>query len=299
MIGNSPEPPGSNQPVHLIVNADDFGYGFAVSRGITRAIQAGTVTATGVLANATRLAEQLQLLFESAPDVDLGVHLNLTFGRPISRGLDQHLSGNGDFPGWNAMITGVMSRRIPIAAIEKEWRCQIERCLETGMQPRFLNSHEHVHMLPPLYALSYRLAEAYGIRQVRRVTADRLTVTPLAALFRVGLMTVLASFNRKTPPGPSPRLLGLAKSGKLDTGYYRRLFPTLKKGSYYELMCHPGYLDPREISDPRILRYHAWETELNSLLDPSFRELCSQYDIRLVGYRHLEQAGVRSREEAA
>ena len=112
-------------------------------------------------------------------------------------------------------------------------------------------------------------------------------------------MTLLAGINRKVFPGSEPRLLGLAQSGKLDSGYYRRRFPTLKKGSYYELMCHPGHFDAEEISDPRLLRHHAWESELNSLLDPSFLQLCSRHGIRLIGFRDLERVGSRTQEDAA
>jgi predicted glycoside hydrolase/deacetylase ChbG (UPF0249 family) len=274
----------STQRVYLIVNADDFGYSFAVSRGIIRAIQAGAVTATAVLANAPRLAEQLELLFDSAPEVDLGVHLNLTFGRP--------LSGNLEFPRRNALVAMVATRRIPLAAIEGEWRRQIERCLESGVRPQFLNSHEHVHMLPSLYGLVHRLADAYRIRHVRRVAPDEVALKPLAALFRVSVLGLLARTNRKAGAKPAPRLLGLAQSGRLNSGYFRRRFPALKKGSCYELMCHPGYSDPQEIPEPHIQRYHDWETELHALIDPSFQELCARHGISLIGYRQLDRVGL-------
>ena len=286
-------------PVSLIVNADDFGYCLPVSRGILEAIQAGAVTATGILANAPRLDEQLELVLGSAPGVDLGVHLNLTFGQPLSKELAGLFGPGAGFPGRNAMVARLLRGGIPLAAIEAEWRSQIERCIAAGVRPRFLNSHEHVHMLPPLYALTHRLARAYGIRQVRRVTPETLGARSPASLIRVGVMAALAALDRKAGSGPVPRLLGLAQSGRLDTGYFRRRFPTLKKGSYYELMCHPGYYDPADVPDPRLVRYHAWESELQSFLDESFHELCSRHGIRLIGYRHLEGAGTGTEEGAA
>jgi predicted glycoside hydrolase/deacetylase ChbG (UPF0249 family) len=289
----------SSSAVGLIVNADDFGYCLPVSRGIIKAIQAGAVTATGILANAPRFTEQMQLLFESAPDVDLGVHLNLTFGQPVSTRFTRHLgAGSGGFPGRNALLARLATRRIAVTAVEAEWRSQIERCLEAGVLPRFLNSHEHVHMAPSLFALTRRLAEAYRIPQVRRVTADGLSLQSLSSLVRVSAMSLLAAINRRKKDPTEPRLLGLAQSGKLNTGYYRRQFPALKPGRNYELMCHPGYYDPAEMPDPKLRRYHAWEAELDSLLDPSFQELCARYHIRLIGYRHLERTS-GAREGAA
>jgi predicted glycoside hydrolase/deacetylase ChbG (UPF0249 family) len=53
-------------------------------------------------------------------------------------------------------------------------------------------------------------------------------------------------------------------------------------------MCHPGDLDPQEVSDPRLLRYHDWQGELRTLTSPALRELLARSEVRLVGYRHLE-----------
>ena len=44
------------QPPRLVVNADDYGYFTAVTRGIPETLDAGSVTATGVLANGPALA---------------------------------------------------------------------------------------------------------------------------------------------------------------------------------------------------------------------------------------------------
>ena len=53
--------------IDLIINADDYGYYPCVSKGILEAAKAGALTATGILANSSDLATQLQWLkgFES------------------------------------------------------------------------------------------------------------------------------------------------------------------------------------------------------------------------------------------
>ena len=79
----------------------------------------------------------------------------------------------------------------------------------------------------------------------------------------------------------------MGPSGKLDLAYLERQVPRLCAGRVYELMCHPGHFDAREIRDPRLRRYHDWEGELRTLTSPAVRELLRRHAVRLVGYRHV------------
>jgi predicted glycoside hydrolase/deacetylase ChbG (UPF0249 family) len=77
------------------------------------------------------------------------------------------------------------------------------------------------------------------------------------------------------------------ESGNLSLDYFRSLFPTLRAGRVYELMCHPGHLDPQEITAPELLAYHCWESELALLQSEEFMGLCRTYQVELVRYRDL------------
>ena len=77
-------------------------------------------------------------------------------------------------------------------------------------------------------------------------------------------------------------------SGRLDMRYLEQTMPRLKPGRVYELMCHPGVLDKREVHDRHLLRYHDWEGELRVLTGSVLRRLLERYAVRLIGYRHVE-----------
>jgi predicted glycoside hydrolase/deacetylase ChbG (UPF0249 family) len=66
----------------LIVNADDFGLTPGVSAGILSAHRHGIVSSTTLLATAAIDAEQLAELRDSS--LGVGIHVNLTLGRPLS-----------------------------------------------------------------------------------------------------------------------------------------------------------------------------------------------------------------------
>ena len=285
------------QRTYLIVNADDYGYFRCVSGGILEAARRGVVTATGVIANREGLQEQAEWLM-ACDALDTGVHLNLTTGVPISAALRQKCARwSGAFPGKYAMVTAVLSGAIPSHLIADEWRSQIERCIAVGLRPVFLNSHEHIHMLPPLFGVATVLAGQYGIPHVRVTTAERARRVSAAALVRNTLMRGMQLLSARTVARSAARATarfhGLDPSGKLGLDYFRRTLPSLQPGAVYELMCHPGRLDRAEVQDPRLLAYHDWEGELATLTSPELAELLDQHHVSVIGYRDLAICGDR------
>ena len=160
------------QPSYLIVNADDYGYFNCVSRGILDLARSGIVTATGLFANTKHFDKHVSWLEESR-NLDLGVHLNLTDRTPLTSGMKKKLvRWGGLFPDKFTVAKSVMAGFLKVDEVLAEWRSQIERCLEKGLILRFLNSHEHIHMLPALFPVVQTLAEEYNIEHVRFPTSD-------------------------------------------------------------------------------------------------------------------------------
>jgi predicted glycoside hydrolase/deacetylase ChbG (UPF0249 family) len=182
----------------------------------------------------------------------------------------------------------VVSGAVKIDDVRREWRAQIERCFESGLSVRFLNSHEHVHMLPSLFPVASALAGEYGIAHVRFPIAEFGRGSSSASLLRSLIMRSLESINRRRLAAPAAHFLGLGTSGRLDLPYLERHVARLCAGRVYELMCHPGEFDAQEVSDPRLLRYHDWEGELRTLTGHAARELLQRHGVRLIGYRHVE-----------
>ena len=76
------------EPPRLVVNADDFGLSTGVNRGILEAHAAGVVSSVSVLVNTPGWTDALRRLRDlgPAPGLGVGLHLNLTMGRPVSWG---------------------------------------------------------------------------------------------------------------------------------------------------------------------------------------------------------------------
>jgi predicted glycoside hydrolase/deacetylase ChbG (UPF0249 family) len=280
--------PEMRQPVYLIVNADDFGYFPGVSRGIIQAHREGVVTATGVLANSPYLDDDVGALLAQRR-LDTGVHLNLTHGRALSDRMRNLLpGGRGEFSGKGWLARRFMTGGICFEDVAHEWRAQIERCLEHGLTLRFLNSHEHIHMLPPLFVLIQNLAADYGIPYIRFPDTGIPRHGAAADTVRCVTLRGLALLNRRRLVMPAPRFLGAESSGKLSRASLSRMLPGLQAARVYELMCHPGYGEDTDGAGRQLRQYHRWDEELECLTSEATRALFSENNVRLVGYRDLE-----------
>jgi predicted glycoside hydrolase/deacetylase ChbG (UPF0249 family) len=188
----------------------------AVTEGIVRAFRHGLLTSTSLLANAPDAARALacwpELLRQqqagelpSAPlrrrlgdperPFDLGIHLNLTQGRPLSAGsypaelLDRRGCFPGIFPLLRRLCGGVCRFR---AAIVDELCSQVRFLLDHGLRPTHLNGHQYMEIIPAVSALIPALLEKFGIRLVR--VAAEPSLGPLICGRGLGIKgTVLAA----------------------------------------------------------------------------------------------------------
>src|SRR6056297_85732 len=101
----------------LIVTADDFGAAACIDNAIRSAIRIGHVSAVSALTNYRRASGALVALREEFPGIDIGVHLNITSGPPLtdSTALGAVLSDTGEFPGLSVLMDRL--RRLPIDAL--------------------------------------------------------------------------------------------------------------------------------------------------------------------------------------
>lgn len=271
---------------YLIVNADDFGYFDRVCEGIIHCAEAGVVTATGIMANGPSFEKWIDRL-NGIPKLSAGVHLNATLGRPLTRAMQKELrTRDQEFPSWTGLAASVLSGRIRSEIIIEEWKAQIQRCLDSGVRIEFLNSHEHVHLLPVLFRGAIELAREFDIDQVRVPRAEWGPSFSSDSMIRNLAVSSLRAISRADNQR-APTLLGLNISGRLDVEYLSWRVARLGGGEVFELMCHPGWHDSKAAEKEKLREYHDWELELESLTSPKFTELLQEHGVALVSYEDL------------
>jgi chitin disaccharide deacetylase len=248
---------------YLVVNADDFGLTAGVSHGILDAHRQGLVTSTTVLAN---LPGPPELDAEAAglPDLGLGLHVNLTFGAPVSprAKVPSLVDAEGRFPRDPALV----ATRADADEVRGEAEAQIDAFVRRfGRFPTHLDSHHHVHRLPGV---------AETIMQV--ALAARLPLRSQDPGFREGL-------RRHGVRTPDHFVGG---DGVDPYWTLERLLDTLAilPLGVTELMCHPGHFD-EALAYSRYGRQR--QVELAALLEPEARATAERLGIQLCHFGTL------------
>lgn len=231
----------------LIVNADDLGRAPGINAGILRAYREGIVTAATLMVNAPATIAAGQLAREFAA-LDVGVHLALTYGRPITdpERIPSLVVAGGAFPAKPEAFLG--TRRATAEEALVEYRAQYERARELiGRPPSHLDSHHWLHDEPALEWAITELARETGaaVRQQSPAQRDR---------FRAAGLHTPDVFRRD-----------FQHAGRIDVARLITIVAETAEG-VTELMCHPG--EP----DAELAATSAYATdrvvELASLCDP-------------------------------
>jgi hopanoid biosynthesis associated protein HpnK len=287
----------------LIVNADDFGLTEKINQAIMESHFGGLLSSTSLLANGQAF-DSAVALSRQAPRLGVGVHLNLTEGKPVApaASIPSLMNGRGYIvrkPArlWRAMILGQVSA----ADIEKELRAQIEKVLAAGIVATHLDSHKHVHALPVLGRMVISLARQYGIPAIRCVAEGWSALGYLLGRFPRAKRTILRqrlnSFAlavlsrgwrrqlRRAGVVCAEHFYGVTPTGFLDEELLREILHHLPDG-VSELMCHPGFVDEALRQTPtRLLEQR--EVEYKALRQPEIKLLAKDLGIELVNCGEL------------
>lgn len=281
-------------PRLLIVNADDFGYTSGVTQGIIRAHKQGIVTSTSLMVNMPLAAKAVELARRETPTLGLGLHLNLTAGRPVSppEQVPALVRADGTFHSSADLIASLPS--LEMSQVEFELRAQVARFSAlAGHPPDHLDSHHHItYLSPPLLALMLRIASEIDA-PIRwplpddPVAAEELLVKmglSSAEGFAEGKAKVLTALVRSSMVRHPDRFYADFYGERATLGDLLNLLVALPEG-VSEIMCHPAELD----DDLQVMSSYVEPRtrELSALTHPSARELIFAEGIQLICFRDL------------
>ncbi|MCU1752853.1 carbohydrate deacetylase [Pseudomonas sp. 6D_7.1_Bac1] len=152
-------------PRQVIVNADDFGLSMNENTVILRAFQSAVISSATAMANMPAFEAACALAQQPLLKGRVGLHFNLTYGRPLSRAiLEQPTFCNaaGEFD-LNLPRHSLWLARQQRDAVLQELEAQWQHCLDHGLRPSHLDSHQHVHNIWPIGEIVARFAARQGV----------------------------------------------------------------------------------------------------------------------------------------
>lgn len=268
----------------LIVNADDYGLSRGVSEGILRAHREGVLTSTTYMVNWPWSADFAPLL-KGAPDLGVGVHLNVTAGPPVlpPAAVPSLVGTDGHF------YKGVrhLLAQVDPAEVRREWSAQVQRFVDlVGRPPTHLDSHHYVHTIPRLATVLAAVARDFGIAAARAVRpGDFLTLPKPAREWAPSGLYALAAL--RSSPLLSHSGLKVPNRTVLGPWHWRTLVARLQMlgAGTFELVCHPGHADAtlRRLSSFTAGR----EQELAAVTHPQVQALLREQGAELIHFGQL------------
>lgn len=198
----------------VLFNADDFGLTKGINDGIMKSHVDGLVDSATLMMNGWAVEEAV-LAAKKTPSLKVGIHLVLTWGKPLSKQVPDLINEDGVFKFRN---TYAQSEAPNLKQVELEWKTQIEAFLHTGLELHHIDSHHHVHGWEPLKEVVIQLANEYDV-PVRYV--ESLSDNQEILLSNDLYMDFYGD-------GVSEDIFEKLKGSKSDS---------------VEVMCHPGYVD--------------------------------------------------------
>jgi chitin disaccharide deacetylase len=258
----------------LLVNADDFGMCHAVNEAIIRSLEGGIVGSCSVMVPCPWALHALTWLQE-VPDVPFAVHLTSVSEQPTYRWgpitCRTEVPSLVDEAGYCYPASRIEEflDQVDVGELEREYRAQIERVLNFGLQPTHLDSHCGIHTgREEIFEMTFDLAREYGL-------AIRASSRPYIEKMR-----------RRGYPTNDHELMD---SYDLDTAdkaaRYARMLRALPVG-LSEWAVHPGLGNPelRAVESSWRVR----QTDFDFVVSQEARAILQAEGIILVDYRALQ-----------
>jgi len=243
--------------------------------GILLAYRQGVVTGISVVPNGT--SKKLNSLFPSEYK-DVGVHLNLTEGKPLSLPDDipSLVNQDGRFMGKLALRNACNARSVNMEHVVHETTKQMQWFMDKFSQvPISADSHQHCHMIPALAPSIAKVWKNFNVSHIRMPVGS---LSPCVTCSSVRWLPNYSSMNHACA------FIGYCNLHYTERDLINRIEEAMETSDSMELMVHPGFRDLYGSEfDENWRRLH----ELLIMLSPTLKQKLDGLGIELVPRHEL------------
>jgi predicted glycoside hydrolase/deacetylase ChbG (UPF0249 family) len=262
----------------LILCADDFAQNEAICEGIVLLLENNRINAVSVLVNTPLWPSVHTTLKPFETNSHLGLHLNLTHGKPLSSLWRKHYGNR--FQDLTTVLRNSYMGSYTKPVLVAEIMAQITAFSEAmGKHPDFIDGHQHIHQLPGVRDVLLELHDRYQWTNFFRNTSNGLCDLFSPNAFPKRQLIALLGGNTfkkqlvRAKIATNTSFAGIY-SFKHAANYrkYFKQFLTMSAPSGL-IMCHPGMpshdlRDPLRQARPNELAYFMSADFLDDLKSP-------------------------------
>ncbi len=261
--------------MRVIVNADDFGFHENANRAICEGFQKGFISNTTAMITMPSFAFGLELAKKNGFDDKMGLHVNLSEGRPLTDGIKRSRILCDDLGNFNNGIRRNKLWRFWLPNLVKpliaeEIRAQMRKFISLGLKERHYDSHGQVCVYWPILPIALQCAKEFGFRTTR--TFINMSANPHDPHLSLVRKLYIRHINRKIDAS------GLVRSSHLGLSWdLVRMMDELPRNAIVEVMTHPQYRNNDfELADNGDMM--DWKTPYNRSFGPILEER-AKYDL--------------------
>ncbi|MEF9955039.1 MAG: ChbG/HpnK family deacetylase [Clostridium sp.] len=253
---------------NVLIHADDYAISDHVSESVCELIKKGAIDSISVMPNMKTTESGIAMLAPYVNQVLISIHLNLVEGKCIAdpKKIPCLVSPDGFFKlSWMQIMIKSWNREFRIqAAIE--FCAQIERTQNMLRTVGFIgririDSHQHIHMIPGLFATVCGLSKEFDIEYIRLTREPLLPFFKATSLWKTYhvvnitkniLMNLFSLWDRrwlKRLKLEYHYFFGLLITGKMDYDRVRYLISLMPHQHTLEVVFHVGRMLESEITD--------------------------------------------------
>ncbi len=249
----------------LIVTADDYGMCDIVDKAIDRGIENGFITTTNVMLNMETLHNAADLR-KRFPHISLGIHWNVTTGRPVSdvSEITSLVDDEGVFWSIKEFKKRFSNGQIVPSELEKELEAQYELFEKTCGKADYWNTHENSSLHIGAFKVFEKVAQKHSItatRTFKRVYYDKINLGAKREIREFMVKVFFELWFTKIGKKFKTPVARVVSFDKISKTYGNALLNAIKKDKrdYIEVVFHPSLSAEHEffgnISNERVKEY--------------------------------------------
>lgn len=237
---------------NLVIIADDLGLHKSVNDGIIFLLKNKKIDGASLMVNGEAFEDAVKQCLDANLS-SIGIHLNLVEQKSVVSG---ELMAKNHRIFFLKHLFGLFKKNY----IRRELNAQIEKIIQAGIRPSFINGNQHLHLLPGIIDIVIDLAKKYEIPYIRIVNESlglsRDNLLRQAQLSFLNFLSKLARNKvKKAGLECNDYFVGFINAGKIEEGDILKAEELARKypNKVIELGCHPGY-ESEELK----IRYSHW-----------------------------------------
>lgn len=200
----------SNEKTYIkYITADDYGINEATNSAILDLYKSKQVRIISVLPNMIS-KKAITELKKKVKNSDISAHISLVRGKPLSlqKDVQSLVDKSGNFHTLPIFLLKLFLKQLNFNEVEFEITNQLNFLKKQNIHPKYINSEQHTHIYPPIFAIFKKIAKKNNIKTIRNIKDVQYNLSwKVHKLFILKISLLLSSWIYEKKPEYNTKII--------------------------------------------------------------------------------------------